>query len=102
MNELKKLLIKRKLLLVIALGLALKVVLCLMETPAPPLQPPSAQNEYEQILANLAGPLTPEKEAFFAEEEDRRAAYQEAMDAVWDRSTAYYIQLRLLSCEEKL
>ncbi len=85
MNELKKLLIKRKLLLVIALGLALKVVLCLMETPAPPLQPPSAQNEYEQILANLAGPLTPEKEAFFAEEEDRRAAYQEAMDAVWDR-----------------
>lgn len=64
MNELKKLLIKRKLLLVVALGLALKVVLCLMETPIPALQPPSAQSEYEQILANLAGPLTPEKKPF--------------------------------------
>ena len=84
MNEFKKILLKRRMLLVIIIGVFLKFILCLTETPPTSLlQTTSERNEYEQIMTVLEGPLTAEKENFFAEEERRRASYQEAMDAVW-------------------
>lgn len=86
MNEFRKILLKRKMLLVIILGIFLKFILCLTETPPTSLLlTTSERNEYEQIMTALEGPLTVEKENFFAEEERRRASYQEAMDAVWEQ-----------------
>lgn len=84
MNEFKKILFKRKMLLVIILGILLKLILCLTETPPTSLlQTASERREYERIMTVLEGPLTAEKEEFFAEEEERRTSYQKAMDAIW-------------------
>ncbi|MCL1880333.1 MAG: hypothetical protein FWF71_06975 [Actinomycetia bacterium] len=60
-EELKKLLIKRGMLLFIVLMLALKLGLALTTAPPPLFQTQQLQNQYQEQIAALMGPLTAEK-----------------------------------------